>query len=93
MRWEENELVVILSTRINKITVEHQCIVCKIDLPVKTRCHNFGIVDRKHGKLERWYTCDEHSHVFNYNSVEDCPEWLQRFLFDNRLTREIWFME
>ena len=93
MRWEENELVIILSIRKTKPRVEHQCIICQIDLPIGETCYSFGAADRKHQRVERWYSCIEHSTIFNFDSVEDCPEWVQRFLFDNRLTREVWYIE
>ena len=93
MKWENNELVIILSQRKGKLLADQICIFCKQKLPKESTIKSFGTVDRKTGLKERWYTCEEHENIFNYNSVEDCPEYLQRYLLENRLANEVWFKE
>ena len=94
MRWEANELVIVWSVRRKlKARVSQECVVCKQEILKGERCSSFGVVDRNHKTRERWYTCVEHSHVFDFSSVEDCPEWQQRFLYDNRIASEVWFPE
>ena len=69
------------------------CFFCKQTIFVGDYCYSFGVVDRMHNRRERWYTCEEHSHIFDYSSVEDCTEYHQRFLYENRLTNEVWYLE
>lgn len=92
--WEERELVIVVSTRRHvKARTEHECVFCKRTIYPGDYCYSFGVVDRKHDSRERRYTCEEHSYIFDYSSVEDCPEEHQRFLLENRLTNEVWYIE
>jgi len=92
MQWEDRELRMVVSTRRRiKAKTDHECVFCKQLISVGEYCYSFGVVDRMHDRRERWYTCTDHSYVFDYDSVEDCEEYHQRFLRENRLTNEIWF--
>ena len=65
MKWENNQLRVILSTRIGLLKIEQQCAVCSMTLHKGDKHRSFSIVDRMMGTIERWYTCEEHTNIFN----------------------------
>jgi len=93
MKWEESELRVVLSRRRSKLNTVQECKVCHAQLDKGTHVTSFSVVDRKSGTLERWYMCEDHEYMLNYNSVEDCEVYLQQYLLDSRFTNEVWFEE
>lgn len=94
MKWEERELVIILSIRPkHRIRSHQECHICKTELLPGDECFSFTIADRKYEEKKRIYTCLDHSHVFNYSSIEDLEIWQQEFLLENRFTNEVWYQE
>lgn len=91
MKWEDSELVILLSTQRVRPVLNRFCIICSCCIPIGAECVTIGIVDRKENNKDRWWCCLDCGSVFEYGSVEDSPEWVQRFLWDNRLTREVWY--
>ncbi len=94
MKWEERELIIILSSRLkHRIKTQQQCEICKLDLSPGDVCASFGMSDRKYETRRRIYTCLDHREIFNYDSIEDLEEWQQAYLYENRYAREVWYQE
>lgn len=90
MRWEENELIIVLSTERYRTKEKRFCRVCGSEIPAGVKTLSIGIADRMERKAERWHVCDLCEHLFEYPSAEDAPAHVQEWLFDNRFSREIW---
>ncbi len=90
MRWEDNELIIILSVRHSRLTVDQSCHLCQGEMEKGDQYISVGIVDRLNGTKERWNLCLGCGEFFQFPSVEDAPPYAQEFLFENRMASEIW---
>lgn len=90
MTWEKGEMRVVLSIRTSRARTDKDCAICGMEIPKGWKHTSVGILDRMEGTRERWYCCQECGQVFEYGSAENAPEYVQRYLLENRFTDEVW---
>ena len=89
MRWEKNELRVVLETDFRKPVTDRECELCGATLPAGEAACSIGIVDRMIGRRYRWYLCEGCEHFFN-RAAEDSEPHVQQYLSDARFAEEVW---
>lgn len=90
MKWEERELIIILSVRRSTPKADCRCGICNGEVFLGEEALSVGLVDRMESKKARWIVCSLCEEIFTHPSAEDSPPHIQRYLYENRFSREIW---
>ena len=89
MRWEKNQLRVVLELDYRRIVADRECELCGVPLLAGTTHCSIGVIDRQIQKKYRWYLCEGCEHFFN-RAVEDSEPHVQQYLSDARFAEEVW---
>ncbi len=90
MRWEDAELIIILSKDRCRLKVGRSCQVCGWDIEAGEKVLSLGVIDRLERCKARWFICSACEDLFLYSSMEDAPGYVQEWHEGQRLVNEIW---
>ena len=93
MMWEKREMIVILSKSRVAISKNRNCFLCETELKKGKKYLSINQVDRLYESKETIYLCNCCESYYAYESVEDAPHHVQKYLFDNRYAYEVWYQE